>query len=264
MGGHFIIPILCKHPITETREPFYETLLKMKRLSPYHLLAFVLIAFLSSCNTLEQASMHGFNSGYYKLATGQQKTQNVYADVSPEKVDVYEHTQSQVSKNVLLTIPLHPSDTLLFNRMVFKKQSLDIDITSILLKYRPSVSGAKAQLTTDFNFALYAGWRHDTYLIKSSKDPLGKHSPEIINRGYDIGFFAGPGATLISPFTTLNKRTDEYSAMILQTGVAAFIESNLASFGFTAGIDHLMNADRSVWIYTNKPWVGFIVGIALN
>jgi hypothetical protein len=112
--------------------------------------------------------------------------------------------------------------------------------------------------------ALYAGWRHDYFHIISKKDPLGKSYSKISNRGFDFGIFAGPGVTLISPFTTQNKRTDEYSGMIIQTGIAGFIESNVASFGLAVGYDYLLNPDRKVWIYNNKPWVGFIVGIALN
>ena len=82
--------------------------------------------------------------------------------------------------------------------------------------------------------------------------------------GYDFGFFAGPGATIINPFNTNNKRADEYSGMIIQTGVAGFLETNVASFGLSIGYDYLLNPDRKIWMYQNKPWVGFIVGIALN
>jgi len=76
----------------------------------------------------------------------------------------------------------------MFNRMVFKKQSLDVDITSILLKYRPSVYGLPAQLTTDLNMALYVGWRHDYFHLMSKKDPLGRSYHKISNHGYDFGF----------------------------------------------------------------------------
>jgi hypothetical protein len=38
----------------------------------------------------------------------------------------------------------------------------------------------------------------------------------------------------------------------------------MASFGFAAGYDYLLSQDRKIWIYNNKPWVGFVVGIALN
>ena len=159
---------------------------------------------------------------------------------------------------------MNTSDTLIFNPMVFKKQSLDVDITSIILKYRSSVFGLPAQLTTDLNMALYVGRRHDNYHIRSKRDPLGRSYHKISNRGFDFGVFAGPGVTLISPFTTQNKRTDEYNGMIIQTGIAGFIESNVASFGLAIGYDYLLNSDQKIWIYNNKPWVGFIVGIALN
>jgi hypothetical protein len=103
-----------------------------------------------------------------------------------------------------------------------------------------------------------------TTIYRVKTDPLGKRYHKMSNWGYDFGFFTGPGSTQISPFTTNNQITDEYSGLIIQTGFAGFIESNVASFGISIGVDYLMNSDRDVWIYTNKPWVGFIVGIALN
>lgn len=236
----------------------------MKSNSKYIIILVALIVFLTSCNTLEKASMHGFNNGYYKFESNQKSDQNVYVDATDEKIDVFHETKKQPDTKAFLTIPLKFSDSLLVNTMVFKKKSLDVDITAILLKYRPSVHGLPGQMTTDFNIALYAGWRHDSYKIVSRMDPLGKSQNKIISRGYDFGLFAGPGATLISPFTTQNNVTDEYSGMIIQTGIAGFLESNIASFGIAVGFDSLLNSDREVWIYNKKPWVGFIVGIALN
>jgi hypothetical protein len=230
----------------------------------YLVAAIWVMGVLASCNTLEKASLHGLNSGYYKLKSDNKNAQNVYLDVTDEKIDVYQHIKRQPDKKQFLTIPLNTTDSLIFKPMVFKKQSLDIDITSIVLKYRPSVYGLPAQLTTDLNMALYVGWRYDYYHIMSKKDPLSRSYHKISNRGFDFGVFAGPGATLISPFTTQNKRTDEYSGMIIQTGIAGFIESNVASFGVAIGYDYLLNPDRKIWIYSNKPWVGFILGIALN
>lgn len=233
----------------------------------YNKLIFIqvsVIVFFTSCSTLEKASIHGFKSGYYKLQSEQKNVQNVYLDVTDEKIDVYHEKGKQPDKNKFLSISLKPSDSTLIAPMEFSKNSLDIDITAILLKYRPSVDGLEGQLTTDFNVALYTGWRHDNYKIKRKTDPLGNSYYKISDWGYDFGFLAGPGSTLISPFTTQNQRTDEYSAMIIQTGIAGFIEASFASFGIGIGIDYLMNSDSDVWIYKNKPWLGFIVGIAIN
>lgn len=230
----------------------------------YFVIAIGFIGFLASCSTLEKASTHGLNSGYYKLKSENKNAQYVYLDVTNERIDVYHHLKRQTDKKQFLTIPLNTTDSLIFIPMVFKKQGLDVDITSILLKHRSSVYGTPAQLTSDLNMALYSGWRYDYYRITSKEDPLGRSYNKISNLGFDFGGFAGPGTALISPFTTQNKSTDEYSGMIIQTGIAGFIESNVASFGLAIGYDYLLNNDRKIWIYNNKPWVGFIVGIALN
>lgn len=218
----------------------------------------------SACGTLEKASLHGLNSGYYRMKENQQEQRDVYLDVSTDRIEVYSGVHNKHAGLLLKSLTLAPSDSLLPASLKFKKQSLDIDVTSILLKYRPSQNSLPAQLTTDFNVALYAGWRHDTYRLKSKIDPLGKTSQRVIARGFDFGVFAGPGTTPITPFTTGNRKSDEYSAMILQSGVAGFIESDVASFGLAVGTDVLLNEDRNIWIYTDKLWIGFVIGIALN
>ncbi|MFN7313494.1 MAG: hypothetical protein ACK5UI_08430 [Bacteroidota bacterium] len=230
----------------------------------YFVITIWLVGFLTSCNSLEKASTHGLNSGYYKLKTENKIARNVYLDVTNEQIDVYHHINRQPDQKQFMTIPLNKTDSTVFSPMIFIKKSVDVDITSIVLKYRPSVYGLPAQLTTDLNMALYVGMRYDYYHIMSKSDPLGRRSHQIRNRGFDFGFFAGPGTTLISPFTTRNKRTDEYNGMIIQAGIAGFIESNIASFGLAVGYDYLLNPDRNIWIYNHKPWVGFVVGIALN
>lgn len=236
----------------------------MKFSYTYTGISIMAIVLFASCKTIEKASIHGLHNGFYHLTTENKSVQPVYLDVTNDKIDVYQHIKQQGVKKRLFTIPLQNTDSLLTDEMVFKKQSLDIDITSILLKYRPSIHGLPAQLSTDLNMALYIGWRYDKYRVTTKKDPLEKRKVKIGNLGYDLGFFAGPGASIINPFTTNNRRVDEYSGMIIQSGIAAFIESNVASFGIAIGYDHLLNPDRKIWIYHKKPWLGFVVGIALN
>jgi hypothetical protein len=222
------------------------------------------IGFLSSCSTLERASLHGLNDGYYQLKSDSSEKQAVYLEVSENNITVYPTTNKQPQSKPTLTIPLETSDNIPFQRITFQKQALDIDISTILFKYRPTIGGLPAQLTTDLNLAMYAGWRFDYYPVEHRKDPLNRSYTNIRNRGFDFGFFAGPGTTLISPFTTRNQRSDEYNGMVVQAGFAGFIESNIASFGLAVGYDYLLSADRELWIYQNKPWVGLVVGVALN
>lgn len=226
--------------------------------------AIISLLFLSSCSTVEKASLHGFSSGYYRLTSGMEAKRSVYVDLNAEKAEVHRVNGKLPEKEVALSLSFNGSDSLPDHPLVFTKSSLDIDLTSILMKYRPSVHGAPAQMTTELNVALYAGWRHDAYRLTAQRDPLGQRRMKVTARGYDFGVFAGPGTTTVGPFSTRNARTDEYSGMIIQTGVAGFLESNIASFGIAVGMDHLLSADHSIWIYQGKPWVGFIVGIALN
>jgi hypothetical protein len=216
-----------------------------------------------SCSVIEKASLHGFGSDYYTYRSERVNMQKVYADVTDEKIDVYQVTGNKLADK-LISIPYSASDSLNDNSIIFSEKSLDIDITTILFKCRPGVKGQPAQLISDFNAALYAGWRHDNYLVKTTKDPLGNYSNRIIKRGYDFGIFAGPGTTLISPFTTKNAFSYEYNGFIIQFGIAGFLESNIASFGIATGLDYLLSKEHKIWIYTNKPWIGFVVGIALN
>lgn len=236
------------------------------RMKNYGFIAFIALvttAFFNSCSTLEKTSSHGFTSGYYKLDQDK-KVKKVYLDVTEERLELYDLRGQMPDRASFLSIPLTESDSSLPATWVFRKQSLDIDITTILLKYRPSVSGLQPQFTADLNFAMYAGWRHDTYKIKSSMDPLGKRHRKITGMGYDYGIFAGAGTTPVNPFTTNNRTEDDYGGMIYQMGIAGFLESNIASFGLSMGFDHLLNSDRKIWVYQNRPWIGFIVGIALN
>lgn len=226
--------------------------------------AVLALGLLSSCRTLEQASVHGLNSGYYRLGTPGETARKVYVDVHEEALAVYPCTGITPDSTAVLTLYPAIPDSAMLREVRLSKRSLDLDATSILLKYRPGTSGMQPQLTADFNLAFYAGWRFDRFILSSSQDPLGKPANRIRSRGFDFGVFAGPGTTPVTPFTTRDRREVEYNGMIVQAGVAAFIESDIASFGLAAGYDHLMNSDRGVWIYTGKPWLGFIVGVALN
>ncbi len=236
----------------------------MKRYEIFVFPVAIAIALLSSaCSMIEKASLHGFNSGYYTM-NYEGKVQKVYVDMKEDSIDVYHQTGTTPYTVKFLSIPSRPADSPLKTPLVFGKQSLDIDITSVLLKYRPSVNGLPPQLTSEFNAALYAGWRHDRYKIVTETDPLGKMYNRTNRHGYDLGVFAGPGVTLISPFSTNYLSADEYSGMTIQTGIAGFLETDMASFGLVVGFDYLLNRDRDIWIYQNKPWIGFMVGIALN
>ena len=136
----------------------------------YLFLLLAALYLLPSCNTLEKVSSHGLQNGYYQLKSKKGESQKVYLEVTDEKIVAY------APKNLkeIWSAGLPQPDSMPRQQIVLKKQSLDVDITSVVMKYRPSVHGLPGQLTTDFNIALYAGWRHDSYRVRGRKDPLGK------------------------------------------------------------------------------------------
>jgi hypothetical protein len=236
--------------------------IEMKRNLDLIIAVFFLIC--NGCTVFERSSMHGFESGFYHFKSDSGKVQKIYLDIEDDSITAYPTTNKTIDKTPVFGISLLPAETLGDHPEKFGKRSIDIDITTILFKYRPGKNGLPAQLTTDFNAAMFVGWRHDNYLLESMENPLRHDHYEAVNRGFDVGVFAGPGTTPISPFSTKEMVLNEYSGMIIQYGIAGFVESSVASFGIAAGFDYLLSPDRKVWIYNKKPWIGFVVGIALN
>lgn len=224
----------------------------------------VCLAFFSSCTVFEKTSKHGFDSGIYSYRTQNGLTNRVYLDVEGDSVTAFPLSGPILADQPLFGLSLLSPPQSGFYPEKFTKQSLDIDITTVVFKFRPGVQGLPAQFTTDFNAAMYAGWRHDNYRLQRGSPLIRKKRLEVTGRGFDAGVFAGPGTTLISPFVTQGEVVNEYNGMVFQFGVACFVESSVASFGIAGGMDHLFSHDRTIWIYQHKPWLGFIVGIALN
>jgi len=228
-----------------------------------HLPILLILPVICSCNMIEKSSKHEFSSGYYKYKPEQGNDEKVYLEISNEKVVMFGLKDCKPVTS-MMDIPLTYSDSILHNPLHFTKRSIDIDITTIPFKYRFGVAGQPPQLNVDFNAAIFVGRRYDKYHIHSNLDPFGKSHYQLINRAYDFGVILGMGSTLISPFTTNQIYQQEYNGMVIQYGVAVFLESNVASFGIAGGLDYLMSPDKDIWIYQNQPWVGFIIGLALN
>lgn len=222
------------------------------------------LLFGSACSMVEQSSRHGFDSGYYTVKSDTEKFKKAYLDVQEDSISVFIKKSDTLQLPAAITLYLTGADSICKLPWSFNKQSLDIDITSILFKYRPGQKGRPSEFTADFNAALYSGWRWDYFTIRSKKDPFQNCRKTISSRGFDVGAFAGMGTTPVNPFSTNGLVADDYSGMIFQYGLAAFVETTFVSFGLSAGFDALLTPDKKSWIYQNKLWLGFVVGIALN
>ena len=152
-----------------------------------------------------------------------------------------------------------------FENYVFRQNSLDADILSILLKYRPSINGFPNQLNTSIlNGALYLGYRTDLYKLTYTQSPLRIFRRDIVHYGFSFGIFTGVGSSGIDEFVTQNGINIQYDGFLNVSGIAVIIALNKLTFGLTFGADHLLDKNRKAWIYQGKPWVGLSVGLNLN
>jgi hypothetical protein len=146
----------------------------------------------------------------------------------------------------------------------FVSTTFDLDVITIVFKYRPYTKGFPNQLNTNFNAAEFIGHRRDVYILSYDKNPLNSYERRMNHFAYSIGFFAGLGATQINPFVTGNRVQSEYDGVVFTKGVAGLIGIGNLTFGAAIGLDHLMDKNRKAWIYQSKPWAGFTVGFNIN
>jgi hypothetical protein len=228
------------------REKFLLTLApSMKLLIPFLALLF------ASCATLRNSPKYQLDNGMYLFRQEDIKYLRTKVFVNNDSIIVYK----EGAPDHLITVNE--------SNQYFLKRSFDVDVVTVPFKYRPGSSALPRQLTTDFNGNIFIGYRFDRFRIAQEKTPIG-NKKHYYHRGITIGATGGIGSTAITPWTTNNKITDEYSGFILNRGVAVMLGVNNLTVGIGIGWDYLTDRDKDVWIYQNKPWYGLTVGLNIN
>jgi len=222
---------------------------------------------LFSCASMEKIAVHDFGPGYYKLRTRDNELSNVYVNVIEDSIVVYPAIEDQKRVSVDTSTSraaninyILPGDDLY--ESCFKKKSVDIDLSTILLKYRPSRGEVPNQLNANLNAALYVGFRKDFYKMVTSTSPVHEKSTYCRHTGFDFGLFAGLGITQVNPTVTANEVALEYDGIVFQKGIGAFVTYGRMSVGMVLGFDNLMDKNKTVWLYNQKPYLGLSIGIA--
>jgi hypothetical protein len=236
------------------------------RLNKFFLLG-LLIVMLSSCVPVEKIARHGFDSGFYELKTQESEPLHVYTKVIEDSIVVYpniknwknESTDTSSFKAININKIKNGN---YFSRSCFMNKSIDVDLTTIILKYRFPQGNVPNQLSSNINAALYFGLRKDFYKIIPFSTPLHEESSYIRQIGIDAGIFAGIGITPVNPTVTRNIVNLEYDGMVFQKGVAAFITFDNMSIGLAFGFDNLLDNNKTSWIYNQKPYMGLVIGIS--
>jgi hypothetical protein len=232
------------------------------------ILLFGLITLLTAgCVSLGKLSRHDFDSGFYKLKVPGSKSSHVYTEVAEDSVIVFplvtegkkEFPNTSMGKG--LRASRVKTDNYFF-KSTFIRNSLDLDLTSILFKSRHSRDDVPNQFSADFDIALYLGFRKDFYKIVSPLQTFNQGNSKIRQIGFDLGVFAGIGSTPVNPTVTNSLVPQTYDAMIFQKGIAGFISINSMSFGLALGYDNLFDKNKSYWIYNQKSYIGLIISIS--
>lgn len=142
--------------------------------------------------------------------------------------------------------------------------SFDADLVTIPFKYRPAQeNGLPPQLATNANAAIYIGLRYDQGY---QRNVFYHHQQRSEIRSYSLGAggLLGLSANTVGPFSTANQLPNDYEGACLSYGLAVIFGYRSINLGLALGYDHLMDRNRTLWIYQNKPWLGVTVGLNLN
>lgn len=226
-----------------------------------------IVAMCTSCTAIKHANTHGLQDGSYVLKTQHSPPVRVYATISEDSLILYtriNHTEAINPVPVLSTgmdvlqLDAKPEPFSLI------KTSIDLDLTTVLFKYRFNNSTLPNQLSSNLNFAFYCGYRHDYFKFRVVKDPLMNYKRQIRHFEFDMGVFAGLGSTPMNPSVTNDRISVEYDGIVFQKGVAFFAGSSNVTIGLGIGTDGLMDRNRKHWIYQEKPWIGVMIGLNLS
>ena len=215
------------------------------------------------CGVFKPSPKLTLTDGYYnrKSETGKQK---VYIDLQEDSISLSELKAGSVVPSATLNLPtiIPLLETPASIRL--SKPSLDIDFLTIPLKYRPANGDVPAQLNANLNGAGYIGYRKDNYTIRYVKSPMRVAERHLDHLGYSFGFFSGIGNTFMSPTNTRNILQQEYDGVVWNKGLAAMFAINNFTMGLAVGVDHLLDNNKSIWIYQGKIWFGLSFGLNLN
>jgi len=233
-----------------------------------NLIVLIVIFILSpGCVPFDKIYSHDLNDGYFKLRSSGKKPENIYLNITDDSLKFYSvqkenkfrlsDTSAHSGVNLKSFVPGND----LYNSTIVKT-SADIDLSTVILKLRPASENVPSQLSTNVNGILYAGFRKDFFKLKSSFSELNEMSSFIRHTGFDFGFFTGIGITPVTPTTTMNRTIQEYDGIVFQKGVSVFVTYENMSIGLALGFDNLLDQNKAIWIFNNKPWLGLVLGIA--
>jgi len=227
---------------------------------------FLLGMMLISCGPIRESSKYQFTEGFYTIKSDNRK-ERVYVLTGTDSIKVFSTTA--LNRKVIDTtqqyqIIFPPVKPIGFTKTSFARKTLDLDVLTVLFKYRPSTENFPPQFNATFNGAIYLGYRTDVYQLQYHQTPLHVFKREINHFGYSAGIFTGLGTARIDEYVTNNAIAIQYDGLVNLSGIAFIAALNKLTAGVTLGVDHLLDKNHAVWVNNGKIWIGLSVGLNLN
>ncbi len=172
---------------------------------------------LSGCAGLKDLPKYKLQNDYYLFKQTGAKPVAVFVDAQEDTLRIIDTNKKPV------TVKPGQDQTLM-------KKSFDVDIMTVLFKYRPITLDFPRQLNSTFNGNLYFGYRIDRFKVHFKNTPVGSKR-EINHSALTFGAFTGMGTAVINPWTTNYRTTDEYDGLVLTRGIAVMIGVNSLTVG---------------------------------
>jgi hypothetical protein len=217
---------------------------------------------------LEHAAEYNLKTGLYKRKSGHDSSANIYLTVREDSLRAYTlHGKGRYATADSLRYKAFLLPATSYKKIpvqTFVQQGIDMDVISILFKFRPAVNVIPPQLNTNFNAAGYIGYRWDRYNVSYTITPLQQYQRKTHHFAYGTGAFAGIGATAINEYVTFPPVDRQYEGVVFAGGITGIVSLGNISFGAALGMDRLLGSHYNRWAYNNKLWVGLTVGLNLN
>jgi hypothetical protein len=192
----------------------------------------------AGCSAIRETSLHPMEDNIYKVPS--QRNKRYYTVVEEYKITM--HTVKKTAKGWITdttagTISMSTNNPQSTQPVTFITSTFDLDVLTILFKYRPYSSGFPNQLNTNFNAAGFIGHRSDYYILSYQKNPLDKLRHKVNHFAYSVGFFGGLGSTNMNPFVTGNRLLSEYDGVVITKGIVGLVGIGNLTFGAAIGLD---------------------------
>lgn len=160
----------------------------------------------TSCETLKQSSKYQFNDGFYQTKLNG-KTSKVYVLGGFDTIKAYRKADlgaAKIDSTIAILIKFPAKKPYEFITLSFSAKTLDVDVLTVLIKYRPPVKDFSPQFNATFNGAAYFAFRTDVYRLSYKETPMHVYKREINHYGYSVGIFSGLGTARIDEYVTNN------------------------------------------------------------